>query len=49
MTERIAASVPLGKRGGTAKEVAHLAVWLLPDEASCVPGSKHLIDAAANA
>ena len=47
--ERVAASVPLGKRYGTANEVANLTVWLLSDEASYVSGSTHLIDAADNA
>ena len=47
--ERVAASVPLGKRYGTADEVANLAVWLLSDEASYISGSTHLIDAAVNA
>jgi NAD(P)-dependent dehydrogenase (short-subunit alcohol dehydrogenase family) len=49
VAELIAASVPLGKRYGTADEVANLAVWLLSDEASYVSGSMHLIDAAVNA
>jgi 3alpha(or 20beta)-hydroxysteroid dehydrogenase len=49
VSERVAASVPLGKRYGTADEVANLAVWLLSDEASYVSGSTHLIDAAVNA
>jgi NAD(P)-dependent dehydrogenase (short-subunit alcohol dehydrogenase family) len=47
--ERVAASVPLGRRYGTADEVANLVVWLLSDEASYVSGSTHLIDAAVNA
>lgn len=47
--DRVAASVPLGKRYGTADEVANLVVWLLSDEASYVSGSTHLIDAAVNA
>ena len=47
--ERVAASVPLGKRYGTADEVANLVVWLLSDEASYMSGSTHLIDAAVNA
>jgi len=45
----VAASVPLGRRYGTADEVANLAVWLLSAEASYVSGSTHLIDAAVNA
>jgi NAD(P)-dependent dehydrogenase (short-subunit alcohol dehydrogenase family) len=49
VAERIAGSVPLGKRYGTADEVANLAVWLLSDEASYISGSMHLIDAAVNA
>jgi 3alpha(or 20beta)-hydroxysteroid dehydrogenase len=49
MAARIADSVPLGKRYGTAEEVANLAVWLLSGEASYVSGSMHLIDAAVNA
>jgi NAD(P)-dependent dehydrogenase (short-subunit alcohol dehydrogenase family) len=47
--ERVAASVPLGKRYGTADEVANLVVRLLSDEASYVSGSTHLIDGAVNA
>jgi 3alpha(or 20beta)-hydroxysteroid dehydrogenase len=47
--ERVAASVPLGHRYGTADEVANLAVWLLSDQASYMSGSTHLIDAAVNA
>jgi NAD(P)-dependent dehydrogenase (short-subunit alcohol dehydrogenase family) len=49
VAERIAASVPLGQRYGTAEEVANLAVWLLSDEASYISGSLHQIDAAVNA
>jgi len=47
--ERVAGTVPLGKRYGTAEEVANLVVWLLSDEASYVSGSLHLIDGALNA
>jgi NAD(P)-dependent dehydrogenase (short-subunit alcohol dehydrogenase family) len=47
--ERVANSVPLGRRYGTADEVANLVVWLLSDEASYVSGSTHLVDAAVNA
>jgi NAD(P)-dependent dehydrogenase (short-subunit alcohol dehydrogenase family) len=47
--ERVAASVPLGKRYGTADEVANLVVWLLSDEASYMSGATHLIDGAVNA
>jgi 3alpha(or 20beta)-hydroxysteroid dehydrogenase len=47
--ERVAATVPLGQRYGTAEEVANLVVWLLSDEASYVSGSLHLIDGALNA
>jgi 3alpha(or 20beta)-hydroxysteroid dehydrogenase len=44
-----AARVPLGKRYGTAQEVAGLVLWLLSDEASYVSGSTQLIDGALNA
>lgn len=44
-----AARVPLGKRYGTAQEVASLVLWLLSDEASYVSGSTQLIDGALNA
>jgi 3alpha(or 20beta)-hydroxysteroid dehydrogenase len=47
--ERVAATVPLGQRYGTAEEVANLVVWLLSDDASYVSGSLHLIDGALNA
>lgn len=46
---RVAASVPLGQRYGTAEEVANLVVWLLSDEASYVSGALYQIDAALNA
>jgi 3alpha(or 20beta)-hydroxysteroid dehydrogenase len=42
-------SVPLGKRYGTAVEVANLAVWLLSAEAEYVSGALYLIDGALNA
>jgi 3alpha(or 20beta)-hydroxysteroid dehydrogenase len=42
-------SVPLGKRYGTATEVANLAVWLLSPEAEYVSGALYLIDGALNA
>jgi 3alpha(or 20beta)-hydroxysteroid dehydrogenase len=42
-------SVPLGKRYGTAVEVANLAVWLLSPEADYVSGALYLIDGALNA
>jgi 3alpha(or 20beta)-hydroxysteroid dehydrogenase len=45
----VSGSVPLGKRYGTAVEVANLVVWLLSDEASYVSGALHLIDGALNA
>jgi 3alpha(or 20beta)-hydroxysteroid dehydrogenase len=44
-----AARVPLGKRYGTAQEVAACVLWLLSDEASYVSGSTQLIDGALNA
>jgi len=44
-----AARVPLGKRYGTANEVAGCVLWLLSDEASYVSGSTQLIDGALNA
>jgi 3alpha(or 20beta)-hydroxysteroid dehydrogenase len=47
--QRIAASVPLGGRYGTADEVAGLALWLLSDDARYVSGAVHLIDGALNA
>jgi len=46
---RIAASVPLGCRYGTAAEVASLVLWLLSDEAAYVSGTTQLIDGALNA
>lgn len=42
-------SVPLGRRYGTADEVANLAVWLLSAEAEYVCGALYLIDGALNA
>jgi 3alpha(or 20beta)-hydroxysteroid dehydrogenase len=47
--ERVAATVPLGQRYGTAAEVANMVVWLLSDEASYVSGALHLVDGALNA
>jgi 3alpha(or 20beta)-hydroxysteroid dehydrogenase len=44
-----AARVPLGRRYGTAEEVANMVAWLLSDEASYVSGATHLIDGALNA
>ena len=49
MYRSVSESVPLGKRYGTAVEVANLVVWLLSDEASYVSGALHLIDGALNA
>jgi NAD(P)-dependent dehydrogenase (short-subunit alcohol dehydrogenase family) len=46
---RVSESVPLGRRYGTAEEVANLAVFLLSDEAEYISGSTHLIDGALNA
>jgi 3alpha(or 20beta)-hydroxysteroid dehydrogenase len=46
---QIAASVPLGKRYGTAQDVASLVLWLLSDEACYVSGTTQLIDGALNA
>ena len=45
----VSESVPLGKRYGTAVEVANLAVWLLSSEAEYVSGALYLIDGALNA
>jgi 3alpha(or 20beta)-hydroxysteroid dehydrogenase len=45
----VSESVPLGKRYGTAVEVANLAVWLLSPEAEYVSGALYLIDGALNA
>jgi 3alpha(or 20beta)-hydroxysteroid dehydrogenase len=45
----VSESVPLGKRYGTATEVANLAVWLLSPEAEYVSGALYLIDGALNA
>ena len=49
MFQSVSASVPLGKRYGTAGEVSNMVVWLLSDEASYVSGALHLIDGALNA
>jgi NAD(P)-dependent dehydrogenase (short-subunit alcohol dehydrogenase family) len=46
---RVSESIPLGRRYGTAEEVASLAVWLLSDEAAYISGSLHLIDGSLNA
>jgi 3alpha(or 20beta)-hydroxysteroid dehydrogenase len=45
----VSASVPYGKRYGTAGEVANLVMWLLSDESEYVSGALHLIDGALNA
>jgi NAD(P)-dependent dehydrogenase (short-subunit alcohol dehydrogenase family) len=45
----VSASVPYGKRYGTAGEVANLVMWLLSDESEYVSGANHLIDGALNA
>ncbi|MGH3261593.1 MAG: SDR family NAD(P)-dependent oxidoreductase, partial [Trebonia sp.] len=45
----VSASVPYGKRYGTAGEVASLVLWLLSDESEYVSGALHLIDGALNA
>lgn len=45
----VSASVPYGKRYGTAAEVANLVMWLLSDESEYVSGALHLIDGALNA
>ena len=45
----VSASVPYGRRYGTAGEVAHLVMWLLSDESEYVSGGLHLIDGALNA
>ena len=47
--QRIAGSVPLGNRYGTAQEVAALVAWLLSDEAGYISGTTQLIDGALNA
>ena len=47
--QRIAASVPLGQRYGTANEVAAVVLWLLSDDAAYVSGTTQLIDGALNA
>jgi hypothetical protein len=41
--------VPLGKRYGTATEVANMVTWLLSSESEYVSGALHLIDGALNA
>jgi 3alpha(or 20beta)-hydroxysteroid dehydrogenase len=46
---RVSESIPLGRRYGTAEEVANLVVWLLSDEARYISGATHLIDGALNA
>jgi NAD(P)-dependent dehydrogenase (short-subunit alcohol dehydrogenase family) len=45
----VSESVPLGKRYGTATEVANLVVWLLSPESEYVSGALYLIDGALNA
>jgi 3alpha(or 20beta)-hydroxysteroid dehydrogenase len=45
----VSASVPLGKRYGTATEVSNLVVWLLSPESEYVSGALYLIDGALNA
>jgi len=45
----VSESVPLGKRYGTATEVASLAIWLLSAESEYVSGGLYLIDGALNA
>ncbi|MBO0834797.1 MAG: glucose 1-dehydrogenase [Actinobacteria bacterium] len=47
--ELTAARVPLGRRYGTAEEVASLVLWLLSEEAAYVSGTTQLIDGALNA
>jgi NAD(P)-dependent dehydrogenase (short-subunit alcohol dehydrogenase family) len=47
--QAVSQSVPLGRRYGTATEVANLAVWLLSPEAEYVSGALYLIDGALNA
>jgi NAD(P)-dependent dehydrogenase (short-subunit alcohol dehydrogenase family) len=47
--QNVSASVPYGKRYGTAAEVANLVLWLLSDQAEYVSGTIHLIDGALNA
>jgi NAD(P)-dependent dehydrogenase (short-subunit alcohol dehydrogenase family) len=47
--QNVSASVPYGKRYGTAGEVASLVMWLLSDESEYVSGGLHLIDGALNA
>jgi 3alpha(or 20beta)-hydroxysteroid dehydrogenase len=45
----VSATVPLGKRYGTAAEVANVVAWLLSSESEYVSGALHLIDGALNA
>jgi 3alpha(or 20beta)-hydroxysteroid dehydrogenase len=45
----VSATVPLGKRYGTATEVANMVMWLLSSESDYVSGGIHLIDGALNA
>jgi NAD(P)-dependent dehydrogenase (short-subunit alcohol dehydrogenase family) len=45
----VSASVPLGKRYGTATEVSNLVVWLLSPESEYVSGALYLIDGALTA
>jgi 3alpha(or 20beta)-hydroxysteroid dehydrogenase len=47
--QRVSESIPLGRRYGTAEEVANLVVWLLSGEARYISGATHLIDGALNA
>jgi NAD(P)-dependent dehydrogenase (short-subunit alcohol dehydrogenase family) len=42
-------TVPLGKRYGTATEVANMVTWLLSSESEYVSGTIQLIDGALNA
>ena len=45
----VSASVPYGKRYGSAAEVANVVMWLLSSESEYVSGALHLIDGALNA
>jgi 3alpha(or 20beta)-hydroxysteroid dehydrogenase len=45
----VSETVPLGKRYGTAAEVANVVAWLLSSESEYVSGALHLIDGALNA
>jgi NAD(P)-dependent dehydrogenase (short-subunit alcohol dehydrogenase family) len=45
----VSASVPYGKRYGSAGEVANVVMWLLSSESEYVSGALHLIDGALNA